>query len=129
MINLCRDCICYIPDEKRCRYWGDYAGPSVMTCQARKPKSGSYISRDKLEQWIMEIGSASIDTDEDKVYIVERLKDDIPDADVIPAKRATWLQGVCMNCRFDWSTVAPIANVPNYCPNCGADMRGDFDES
>lgn len=33
-----------------------------------------------------------------------------------------WDHGICRHCGFDWSTVAPIANVPPYCPNCGEDM-------
>lgn len=34
-----------------------------------------------------------------------------------------WIHGVCSNCNYDWSKDAPIASVPKYCPNCGADMR------
>lgn len=35
-----------------------------------------------------------------------------------------WNYGVCSNCNYDWGNDAPIASVPNYCPNCGARMEG-----
>lgn len=34
-----------------------------------------------------------------------------------------WIKGVCNKCGFDWGKVAPIASVPNYCPNCGVKME------
>ena len=34
-----------------------------------------------------------------------------------------WIKGVCNKCGFDWGKVAPIAGVPNYCPNCGVKME------
>lgn len=49
--------------------------------------------------------------------------DSVPFADVQPVVRGKWKHGVCQTCFFDWSEVAPFANVPNFCPNCGADMR------
>ena len=47
----------------------------------------------------------------------------IPAADVRPVVRGNWKHGVCQTCFFDWSKVAPLASAPNFCPNCGADMR------
>ena len=49
--------------------------------------------------------------------------DSVPAADVIERKKGKWKQGYCSECRYNWSKDAPIANVPNFCPNCGADMR------
>lgn len=49
--------------------------------------------------------------------------DDVPAADARPVVRGKWKQGVCQTCFFDWSVVAPFASAPNFCPNCGADMR------
>ena len=43
--------------------------------------------------------------------------------EVKPVVRGKWKHGVCQTCFFDWLEVAPLASVPNYCPNCGADMR------
>ena len=33
-----------------------------------------------------------------------------------------WKHGICCDCGFDWGKIAPIANVPLYCPSCGAKM-------
>ena len=46
----------------------------------------------------------------------------IPAADVRPVVRGKWKLGVCQTCFFDWHEVAPLASVPNFCPNCGANM-------
>lgn len=54
--------------------------------------------------------------------IAEQIKK-IPFADVRPVVHGKWKYGVCQTCFFDWSDVAPFANVPNFCPNCGTDMR------
>ena len=37
-----------------------------------------------------------------------------------PVKRGRWIDGMkCSECgQIDWTK-------PNYCPNCGADMRGE----
>ena len=51
----------------------------------------------------------------------------IPAADVRPVVRSKWACGVCRYCGFDWSSVSLIADVPRYCPNCGADMTGGTD--
>lgn len=48
---------------------------------------------------------------------------ELPAADVRPVVRGKWKHGVCQTCFFDWASVSPIAGVPNFCPNCGADMR------
>ena len=58
---------------------------------------------------------------------------DIPAADVVPVRRGRWetnsdrpdslICSVC-KCGFDMWKHDPH----NYCPNCGADMRGSSDE-
>lgn len=45
-------------------------------------------------------------------------------ADARPVVHGKWKNGVCQICFYDWSKVAPFASVPNFCPHCGADMRG-----
>lgn len=40
-------------------------------------------------------------------------------------KKGKWNHGLCSVCGYDWGKDAPIANVPPYCPNCGADMKGE----
>ena len=38
-------------------------------------------------------------------------------------KKTHWNHGVCDNCGYDWGKDAPIASVPNFCPNCGSPMK------
>ena len=38
-------------------------------------------------------------------------------------KKPHWNHGVCDNCGYDWGKDAPIASVPNFCPNCGCPME------
>ena len=40
-------------------------------------------------------------------------------------KKGKWNHGLCSVCGYDWGKDAPIANVPPFCPNCGADNRGE----
>ena len=42
-------------------------------------------------------------------------------------RKGRWRNGVC-ECGYDWAKDAPISSVPNFCPNCGADMRGEKHE-
>ena len=54
---------------------------------------------------------------------VYRIKD-FPAADVAPVRHARWLlDGRCSECLAN-----PLTTHKNYCPNCGADMRGKYDE-
>lgn len=51
-----------------------------------------------------------------------------PAADVAPVRHGRWLHrknGVayCSECKID-----TVEDETNYCPNCGADMRGSNDE-
>lgn len=52
-------------------------------------------------------------------------KEFIDDAPTIEPerKKGKWKQGRCSECGYDWGKDAPIASVPNFCPNCGVDMR------
>ena len=46
---------------------------------------------------------------------------DKPLKELPPAQpeKGRWILGICDNCGYDWGKDAPIASVPNYCPNCG----------
>lgn len=58
---------------------------------------------------------------------------DIPAADVVERKRGEWVSPfgigcVCNRCGYDIQEHGIDVRVdgePNYCPNCGADMRGE----
>lgn len=43
-------------------------------------------------------------------------------------ERGKWKQGFCSECGYNWGKDAPFASVPNYCPNCGDDMRERRDD-
>lgn len=43
-------------------------------------------------------------------------------------KTGHWILGICDNCGYDWGKDAPIASVPNFCPNCGARMAESEDK-
>ena len=48
----------------------------------------------------------------------------LPTADVVERKRGKWLlDGRCSEC-----LVVPLTSHKNFCPNCGADMRGTLDD-
>lgn len=51
------------------------------------------------------------------------LLESLPTADVVERKTGKWEHGYCSECGYNWGKDAPISSVPNYCPNCGADMR------
>ena len=57
---------------------------------------------------------------------------DKPLKELPPAQpeKGRWILGICDNCGYDWGKDAPIASVPNYCPNCVATMsKGEEDAS
>lgn len=52
----------------------------------------------------------------------------VPPADVVERKRGEWKIGAnylqCSCCKYDFARLYPR----NFCPNCGADMRGETHE-
>lgn len=50
------------------------------------------------------------------------IKEFLLSADVVERKNGKWKQGYCSECGYNWGNDAPVASVPNYCPNCGARM-------
>lgn len=69
-----------------------------------------------------------------RAYVAE-LINHVPAADVREVKRGKWehdeigadICSVCQNYAFESSTHHLCGWEPNYCPNCGADMRGESD--
>ena len=61
---------------------------------------------------------------------VEDIIDDLPTADVQPVRRGKWETCyICSNCHefADYFASGDVwfDKMPSYCPNCGADMRGE----
>ena len=111
------------------------------------------ISREAVEQFareqkVKETGAFSKGLNKGMNIIISALRDGhtIPAADVRPVVRGKWekhedfdtygggrfVEWVCSECdkrlRGDWVIRnSHIEETPteNYCPNCGADMRGD----
>ena len=82
-----------------------------------------YIKFECIEKWIL-TESASLDGEEDRKYVVERLRAEIPAADVRPVVRGKWetisfMTVRCSNCKETFHEL----ESDKFCPNCGADMR------
>lgn len=102
-----------------------------------------YISREEAIKELREVyeneyPTASGDFDEYASHDMPNVLRNIPAADVQPVKRGKWdFQGYqlfkCTNCKemFTQNQLEAMQNhkdceecaFPNYCPNCGADMR------
>ena len=69
-------------------------------------------------------------------YAAEQLLNEIPAADVAPVRHGRWEKqsglyscSECgMTCPYDVQADVIEYWACNYCPNCGADMRGSNDE-
>lgn len=53
--------------------------------------------------------------------------EDLPSAQP-ERKRGKWKQGYCSECGYNWGKDAPLASVPDFCPGCGVEMKGEEDE-
>ena len=60
--------------------------------------------------------------------------DDAPAADVAPVRHGRWIEqekynfGIMYDCSLCGDRILDNGHSWNYCPNCGADMRGINDE-
>ena len=99
-----------------------------------------YIEREALRRRIKEIHCAECDSyhgvrcracwvDDTLDYI-----DSEPAADVAPVRHGRWIEqekytfGVFYDCSICGDRILDNGRSWNYCPNCGADMRGRNDE-
>lgn len=58
------------------------------------------------------------------IYKVLKILEEVPTADVAELKRGKWDDGIyCSVCGTAYDT-GEYRNARNFCPNCGADMRG-----
>lgn len=91
-----------------------------------------YISREALENWVRE-EMASLDSKEDREFVIQRWRKEIPAADVAPVVHARWItcnrhehypsgeeyeEDYCSACGKRGSLEY------DYCPHCGAIMDG-----
>jgi len=91
-----------------------------------------YIEREKAARILREEATAHYPTAfHVGLYAAARVIDSIPAADVRPVVRGRWIRPTrvpdsmldeCSVCGFDTG-----AYTFNFCPNCGADMRGEQD--
>lgn len=90
-----------------------------------------YISREALEHWVRE-EMASLDSKEDREFVIQRWQKEIPAADVAPVVHGTWLPIVEANedgSPYQAGVFCSVCGHPecvetNYCCYCGAVMDG-----
>ena len=58
----------------------------------------------------------------DGIFRVNESIDNLPSVQP-KTKVGHWINGICSECKYDWSKDAPIASVPTFCPSCGAKME------
>ena len=96
-----------------------------------------FITRKDLEKWLR-TEMASLDTEADREFVIERLREEITSADVVPVRHGKWIETTqpmgwddvtcaeCSECGEDfvldeWG-MEDMKNLMHYCPNCGASM-------
>lgn len=98
-----------------------------------------YISREEAIKELREVyeneyPTASGDFDEYASHDVPNILRNMKATDVQPVKHGHWIEvtprhSKCSICDTTCLiAVYPISKNANYCPNCGADMRGDTNE-
>ena len=96
---------------------------------------GDYISRDSVINAVLELAKEpSIQKSPDTVNGLlgaYNILYEFPSADVRENIHGEWIDGMYEKCSVcgmefldDIINLAPDMGYPNFCPNCGADMRG-----
>lgn len=97
-----------------------------------------YIPRKDLEKWLR-TEMASLDTEGDREFVIERLREEIRAADVAPVRHGRWIENEskretygtltreywnCEKCGIEICSTLPVFDLTawHYCPNCGAHM-------
>lgn len=65
----------------------------------------------------------------DNALIISEALREYQDAEMLERKNGKWKHGCCSECGYNWGKDAPIANVPNFCPNCGAKMKQEITDN
>ena len=91
-----------------------------------------YIEKDKALNAIECIDISNCTDIDDVITEAERAVDDLPTADVSEVKHGEWIK-----LQNSWECRCSLCGAPamyhidstpsNYCPSCGADMRGKND--
>lgn len=80
------------------------------------------------QQFLFEASAESPYVNDDDIdeyrKLADKLFEDIPTVDAVPVRPGKWIEGElyirCSECGY------PAGHLSdNYCPNCGADMRGE----
>lgn len=85
-----------------------------------------YIDADKIiYTWLIDN-----DGKEHDGVTLQSVIDMMPTADVRENVRGEWHDGDCSHCGWSWRDIAYDSDLhnglqSNFCPNCGADMRGE----
>ena len=74
------------------------------------------IKRLRSKKPIGDIGKITIDECIAEISYAEPVEPERP--------RGKWIDGICDKCGYDGGVEA-ISGKANYCPKCGADMRGE----
>ena len=84
-----------------------------------------FISREALENWVRE-EVASLDSKEDREFVIQRWRKEIPAADVAPVVHGRWIKKEFLRCsECDMPTMYPWP----YCQKCGAKMDGGIQDA
>ena len=98
------------------------AGELIKAFEALKLMSGEYA-----DSFTNMAGNRSMEIERAEDYI-----DDAKTIDAVPVVHAHWIKNNCYNVRgliYECSNCNTVMfSAWNYCPNCGADMRGEQDE-
>ena len=98
-----------------------------------------YISRqvviEEIDKWLDSVGYCTVGKGLSYYGELIGCIEDVPTADVVEVKRGKWVDREadlgyevyqCSVCKEEYclETGSPQENGYNFCPNCGADMRG-----
>lgn len=89
-----------------------------------------YIEREALREVVTHLRFGKHLNKDAALNLMERAIDNLPPADVVERKCGEWIDDTfCSNCRWyaEDADGHIIMSFGNFCPNCGADMRGESD--
>jgi hypothetical protein len=103
-----------------------------------------YIEREKVQSCLEDLSNQQlIGNDNDTFISLPQALDiieELPAADVVEVRRGEWVEKNdcwgdtyydCTACNESFCLIdgSPVLNLFNFCPNCGADMRGNNNDN